>query len=148
METMLRSWRLWILVILAVIVGVFALDYMIASARLNGITVTTTLETPNVIADGQHTATFVVQFTENGEPRANDLVQLWLVKGSGQLVPQWAFLDDQGKARISFTPVPYNRYDPQDHVQINFKDTTIGRLIEVGKESSVSIPLIVPDGKK
>jgi hypothetical protein len=141
---MLRSWRFWILLVLAVIVGVFAFDWMLASARLNNITVDVKLETPSVIADGNHTATFVVQFIENGKPRAKDLVQLWLVKGSGQLVPQWAFLDEQGMARISFTPVPYNRYDPQDSVLINFKDTSVGRLIEVGKEGNVTIPLVVP----
>jgi hypothetical protein len=145
---MVKSWRLWFLMVLVVIMGVFALDWMISSARLGNMAVTATLETPNVIADGKHTATFVVQFTENGKPRAKDLVQLWLIKGSGQLVPQWAFLDDQGMARISFTPVPYNKYDPQDRVLINFKDTSVGRLIEVGKEGSVSIPLILPDGKK
>jgi hypothetical protein len=141
---MLKSWRFLIIVVLGVLVVVLTIDWAMASARLPGVIIETTLETPEVIADGKHTATFVVRVTENGQPRAQDLVQLWLVKGSGQLVPQWVFTDDQGTSRINFTPNPYNRYDPQDAVEIAIMDTSIGRLIEVGKRSSITIPLAKP----
>ena len=143
---MLRSWRFWILLSVVVIVAILTADWALASARLDRISLTTRLETPSVIADGKHAATFVVQVTESGQPRAGDLLQIWLVKGSGQLIPQWAFLDDQGTAQITFTPVPYNRYDPQEAAVIYISDTSIGRLIEVGKRGSISIPLVQPDG--
>lgn len=141
---MLKSWRLLIIIVLAVMVAILCVDWAIARARLPSVVIETTLETPSVIADGAHTATFVVRVTEDGQPRAGDLLQLWLVKGSGQLVPQWVFTDAQGTSRISFTPVPYNRYDPQDAVEIEIMDTNIGRLIEVGKRVRIEIPLVIP----
>jgi anti-sigma-K factor RskA len=141
---MLKSWRLLTIAVLAVVVAILTVDWAMARARLPGIVIETTLETSELIADGRHTATFVVRVTEDGQPRAGDLLQLWLVQGSGQLVPQWAFTDDQGTTRISFTPVPYNRYDPQDAVEIEIMDTNIGRLIEVGKHSQIQIPLVLP----
>ena len=144
---MLRSWRFWILLLVVVIVAILAADWALASARLDGITLTATLETPSVIADGKHAATFVVQVTENGQPRAGDLLQIWLVKGSGQLIPQWAFLDDQGTARVTFTPVPYNRYDPQEAALVYIMDTSIGRLIEVGKRGQYFHPAC-PTGRQ
>lgn len=141
---MLKSWRLVTVAVLAVVVAILTVDWAIARARLPGVVIETSLETPELIADGQHTATFVVRVSEDGKPRVGDLMQLWLVKGSGQLVPQWAFTDDQGTSRISFTPNPYNRYDPQDAVEIEIMDTNIGRLIEVGKRSRIEIPLVMP----
>jgi hypothetical protein len=144
---MLRNWRLLFMVVLGVVIAILAVDYAMASARLSGIVVETTLETPEVIADGKDSATFVVRITEDGQPRVGDLLQLWLIKGSGQLVPRWAFTDEQGMAEITFTPNPYNRYDPQDAVEIEIMDTSIGRLIEVGKRGRIAIPLVKPAGQ-
>lgn len=144
---MLRNWRLLTLLALAVVAAILAADWAMASARLPAIEIATELDTPAVIADGKHTAAFVVRVTENGAPRAGDLLQVWLTKGSGQLVPQWTFTDERGESRINFTPNPYNRYDPQDEVQITIMDTNIGRLIEVGKRESISIPLMIPEGQ-
>lgn len=141
---MLISWRLMIVAVLVVLIAILSVDWALATARLPGILIETTLETPEVIADGRHTATFVIRVTENGEPRVHDLLQMWLVKGSGQLVPQWVFTDEQGVSRISFTPNPYNRYDPQDEVEIAIMDTSIGQLIETGKRARMVIPLVIP----
>jgi len=144
---MLKNWRLLSVLVMAVVAAILAVDWALASGRLPDIEIATQLETPAVIADGRHTATFVVKVTEKGVPRANDLLQIWLTQGSGQLVPQWTFTDDRGEARVSFTPNPYNRYDPQDHVEISIMDTNIGRLIEVGKRDSVTIPLVIPESQ-
>jgi len=126
------------------VVAILTADWAIARARLPGIIIETELETPEVIADGKDSATFIVRVTENGQPRTHDLLQLWLVKGSGQLIPQWAFTDENGESKITFTPNPYNRYDPQDTVEIAIMDTNIGRLIEVGKRTRIAIPLVIP----
>jgi uncharacterized protein (DUF58 family) len=144
---MLRNWRLLTILVLALVAAILAADWAMASARLPDIEIATELDAPAVIADGRHTATFVVRVTEQGVPRAGDLLQIWLTKGSGQLVPQWTFTDERGESRISFTPNPYNRYDPQDQVEITIMDTNIGRLIEVGKRDSIAIPLIIPEGQ-
>jgi hypothetical protein len=141
---MLKNWRFATLIFLAIVVAILTADWALARARLPGISIETVLETPEVIADGNDTATFVVRVTENGQPRADDLLQIWLVKGTGQLIPKWAFTDEQGEARVAFTPAPYNRYDPQDVVEIAIMDTNIGRLIEVGKNTSIEIPLVIP----
>lgn len=142
---MLKNWRFVIILVLAIVVAILTVDWAVAKARLPDIVVDITLETPAVIADGVDVATFMVRVTENGRPRADDLLQIWIVKGTGQLIPKWAFTDEKGEAIVTFTPAPYNRYDPQDAVQIAIMDTSIGRLIEVGKNASIEIPLVIPE---
>ncbi len=141
---MLKNWRFATLIFLAIVVAILTVDWAFAQARLPGITIETELETPEVIADGNDTAKFVVRVSENGQPRDHDLLQIWLVKGTGQLIPKWVFTDDQGEATVTFTPAPYNRYDPQDVVEIAIMDTNVGRLIEVGKNTTIEIPLVIP----
>ena len=144
---MLKNWRFVIILVLGVVVAILSADWAMAKARLPGIDIEVTLETPEVIADGKDTATFTVRVTEDGQPRSGDLLQLWLVKGSGQLIPRWVFTDEQGESHFTFTSNPYNRYDPQDVVEIAIMDTSIGRLIEVGKRSSIEIPLVIPQSE-
>jgi len=141
---MLKNWRFATLIFAAIVVAILTVDWALAQARLTGITIETELETPEVIADGNDTARFIVRVTENGQPRDHDLLQIWIVKGTGQLIPKWVFTDDQGEATVTFTPAPFNRYDPQDVVEIAIMDTNIGRLIEVGKNTSIEIPLVIP----
>ena len=144
---MLRNWRLLFIIMLAVVVVIMGVDYALANARLPGIVIETKLDKPEVIADGKDMMTFSVRVTEDGQPREGDLLQLWVVKGSGQLIPRWLFTDAEGMGQLVFTPTPYNRYDPQDAVEIEIMDTSIGRLIEVGKRVRVQIPLVKPDGQ-
>ena len=98
-----------------------------------------------MVANGKDKSTLTIRFTENGQPRANDLVQLWLTKGGGLLTPNWVYTNDDGLITVTYTPNPYSRYDPQDGAEIAILDTGIGRLIEVGKQSSVRIGLLKPD---
>lgn len=142
---MLRNWRFLIILVLAIVIAILTVDWAIAKARLPDIAIDITLETPEVVADGVDIATFVVRVTENDQPRTGDLLQIWLVKGTGQLIPKWAFTDEMGESMVTFTPAPYNRYDPQDVVEIAIMDTSIGRLIEVGKNASIEIPLVIPE---
>lgn len=144
---MLRNWRLLTVLVLAILAAILAVDWAMANARLPEMEIAAELDTPAVIADGRHTATFVVRVTEKGAPRAGDLLQIWLTKGSGQLVPQWTFTDERGESRVTFTPNPYNRYDPQDQAEITIMDTNVGRLIEVGKRTSIAIPLLTPEAQ-
>jgi len=142
---MLKNWRVVTILIVAILVAILMADWAVAKAHLPDVTIDTTLETPEVVANGVDVATFVIRVTDNGQPRAGDLLQIWLVKGTGQLIPKWAFTDENGESVVTFTPAPYNRYDPQDVVEIAIMDTSIGRLIEVGKNASIEIPLVIPE---
>ena len=137
--------RTWILGILALLILVFGGDWLIARSRLDNIAIAIQADPDNVVANGKDGSTVTIRITEGGQPRAHDLVQLWLNKGGGLLSPNWVYTDDDGMITVSYTPNPYSRYDPQDGAEIAILDTSIGRLIEVGKQSSVRIRLVKPD---
>lgn len=69
------------------------------------------------------------------------LFSFWLRKGGGLLTPNWVYTDENGMFIVTYTPNPYSRYDPQDGAEIAVLDTSIGRLVEVGKQSAVIIGL-------
>ena len=142
----LKSGRfIWVLGIVAVFVLIFGVDWLIAQSRLGGIAIDIVADPTEVVANGRDRSTVTIRITENGQPRADDLVQLWLSKGGGLLTPNWVYTDENGGITVTYTPNPYSRYDPQDGAQIVVLDTSIGRLIEVGKQSAVTIGLVKPE---
>jgi hypothetical protein len=141
----LKSRRTWLLGIVALVIVVFGADWMLARSRLDNIAVAMSANPERVVANGTDKTTITVRFTEDGQPRVGDLIQLWLVKGSGQLSPTWVYTDAAGVVVVTYTPNPYSRYEPQDGAEIAVLDTSIGRLIEVGKQSSIVVPLDKPE---
>jgi hypothetical protein len=137
--------RIWIFVPVVLAVLVFGTDWLLARNRLDGIDIVMRAEPENVVANGKDKSTLTIRFTENGQPRANDLIQLWLAKGGGLLIPNWVYTDSDGTITVTYTPNPYSRYDPQDGAEIVVLDTSIGRLIEVGKQSSIRVGLVKPE---
>jgi hypothetical protein len=127
------------------ILAVYGGDWALAQARLDDIRIETALEPPAVVADGQSSIVLTVRVTERGEPRANDLVQSWLAVGSGLLIPEWVYTDENGVAKITYSPNPLTVYDVQDKAEIHVRDVSIGRLIEVGKDIVVEVPLLPPE---
>ncbi len=142
----LKSKRLtWSLAVLALFLLIFGVDWLIAQSRLSGINIEILAEPAAVVANGKDSTNLTVRITENGQPRVNDLVQLWLRKGGGLLTPNWVYTDENGMFIVTYTPNPYSRYDPQDGAEIAVLDTSIGRLVEVGKQSAVIIGLLRPE---
>lgn len=137
--------RFWILVPLVLVVLVFGADWVLAKSRLDSIDIAVQVNPESVVANGKDKSTLTIRFTENGQPRADDLIQLWLSKGGGLLTPNWVYTDSDGTITVTYTPNPYSRYDPQDGAEIAILDTSIGRLIEVGKQSSVRVGLLKPE---
>ena len=138
-------WRLWMLGLLAVVAAIFGVDWMRSTAQLDDILIETWVDPPSVVADGLSSTSITVRVTERGQPREHDLLQIWLGTGAGRLVPNWVFTDEKGMAVIEFTPNRYNPYDPQDELEIHIRDTSIGRLIEVGKQAMLYVPLGKPE---
>jgi hypothetical protein len=129
---------------MALIVAVLGADYALATAQLDDVVIETSLDPPRVAADGRNSVVITVRITQNGRPRANDLVQAWIGSGSGLLIPNWVITDEHGTARITYTPNPYSPYDPQEAAEIRMMDTSIGRLVEVSKRHTVRVPLLEP----
>lgn len=142
---MLGKRPMWVLGILAVLLVPFGIDWTLATARLDAVMIETSLDPLSVIADGKHGITVTVRVTEKGRPRGGDLLQSWVQTGSGLLIPEWTYTDDEGVAEITFAPSPLTQYDLQDRAEITVRDLGIGRLIEVGKEILVKIPLVAPE---
>lgn len=140
-----KSRRVWLLGIVGLVVLVFGTDWVLARSRLDSIQIEIHAEPERVVANGTDKATITIRITEDGQPRVGDLMQLWLQEGSGQLSPMWVYTDADGVIVVTYTPNPYSRYSPQDGAEIAVMDTSIGRLIEVGKRSSVVIPLDKPE---
>jgi hypothetical protein len=141
----LKSRRTWALGVIAVVLLVFGTDWVLARSRLDNIHIEIHADPERVVANGTDRSTITFRFTEDGQPRVGDLIQLWLVKGSGQLSPTWVYTDADGVVTVTYTPNPYSRYEPQDGAEIAVLDTSIGRLIEVGKQSGIVIPLDKPE---
>jgi hypothetical protein len=137
--------HLWILAVVLVIMAIYGTDWVLAIARLDGILIETTLDPPTVVADGKSSITLTVRVTEQGQPRAHDLLQSWLDTGSGLLIPDWTYTDENGVAQITYSPNPLTQYDVQDKAEIHVRDISIGRLIEVGKDIVVEVPLVEPE---
>jgi hypothetical protein len=129
----------------ALILVIFGADWVLARSRLDSIQIDMHANPERVVANGTDRTTITIRITEDGQPRVHDLIQLWLFKGSGQLSPTWVYTDDDGMIVVTYTPNPYSRYEPQDGAEIAVLDTSIGRLIEVGKQSSIVVPLDKPE---
>ena len=140
----MKSWQLWVLGIVALAVLILGIDYSVAKAKLGGIEITTSVDPPQVVADGRNQVQITLHVTEDGKPRAEDLIQSWLGTGGGLLIPSWVVTDENGMAQITYTPNPYSPYDPQDFVEIVLSDTSIGLIVEVNKQEVVQIPLMEP----
>lgn len=140
----MAKWRLYILGIVALLLVIGGADWMLANARLDDVVIDTQLDPPEVVADGQSTITISMRVTENGKPHAQALLQLWIDSGSGFLVPTWVITDDDGVAQSTFTPNVASPYDPHDEARIYVMDTSVGRIVEVGKRQLVHVPLVMP----
>jgi hypothetical protein len=135
------------LIVVFVLLVPFGIDWVTASSRLSHIDSSVTLNPPAVVADGKSTIVVTVRFSEDGKPRANDVLQIWLDVGGGVL-PQWVITNQDGVATIKFSPNPLTQYDVQDHAEMHIMNTSIGRLIEVNKDIVVRIPLTKPTDEK
>ena len=140
----MKNIRLWILAGLLLISTVLFVDWFRAESNLKNINISVSADPSTIIADGKNQSILTVHVTENGRPRVNDLMQSYLSSGSGLLIPQWAFTDQNGIARITYTPTPFSPYDPTNGVVIVVLDTNIGRIIEVDKEQIVEVKLQAP----
>ena len=140
----MKSWQLWVSGIVVLGLLVVGIDYKMATAKLDGIEIATTVDPPQVVADGRNQVLITLHVTEDGEPRADDLIQSWLGVGGGLLIPNWVVTDENGMAQITYTPNPYSPYDPQEFVEINVSDTSIGQIVEVDKREVVQVSLLDP----
>lgn len=138
--------RLWFLRcgITLLLLAPFFIDWTAARARLPQIGIDSSLNRPSVVADGKNSIVITLRVTEGNKPRANDLLQSWIEVGGGLLKPQWAYTDEDGVAKITFSPNPATPYDSQGKATIRVANVSVGRLIEVRKLVAVDIPLELP----
>jgi hypothetical protein len=129
----------------AVVAAILAVDWMAATVHLNDILIETSVDPPSVVADGISRTRITVRVTENGQPRAHDLLQIFLAAGAGRVLPGWTYTDKEGMAMIEFTPNQYSEYDPQSGAELEIVDISIGRLIEMGKRKVINIPMLKPE---
>jgi hypothetical protein len=138
------GFRSWLLTVLAIIAVILAGDWIISTAHLNQIEVEATADPPILVSDGLQKTSITIRITENGKPRVGDLVNIFLITGSGRILPGWAYTDSEGMIVTEFTPNVYTPYDPVEGAEINILDISIGQLVEVGKSKVINIPLIKP----
>lgn len=138
------GFRTWLLTIFALIVLILAGDWIISSAKLQHIEVEATVDPTSVVADGISKSVITIRVTEDGKPRVGDLVNIFMITGSGRILPGWAYTDDNGMIVTEFTPNVYSPYDPVDGAEVQIQDISIGRLVEVGKSKVINIPMLKP----
>ena len=103
--------RLVALAVVGLFLAAIGGDWVQAQARLPNISITGQLDQPKVIADGKSSILLNVRVTENGQPRANALLQAWLESGGGLLIPEWIYTDEDGRAEYTYTPNAAGPYD-------------------------------------
>ena len=138
-------WRLIIAGSLAALLVVAGSDWALSKARLDDVVIESWLDPPRVVADGKNATVITLRVTEHGQPRAGDLVQLWIDTGSSLVIPDWVITDAEGMAQTVYTPNPASVYDPHDEAKIYAMDINVGRLVEVGKRHLVVVPLATPE---
>jgi hypothetical protein len=138
------GFRGWLMIFLALIVAILGVDVIKSSAQLSSIQVETTVNPPNIVADGTSKAIITIRVTQNGIPRAGDMMQMFLTTGAGRILPAWARTDENGVVTTEFTPNTYSPYDPVEGAVLQISDTSIGQLVEVRKDHSITIPLGKP----
>ena len=90
--------------IIGLLLAAIVVDYVQAQARLPNISIVGQFDQPKVIADGKSSIILTVRVTENGNPRADVLLQAWLESGGGLLIPEWTYTDADGRAEYTYTP--------------------------------------------
>jgi hypothetical protein len=130
--------------IVLVIILALAGDWGLSTVQSAQVHIDLSLSPPRVLADGKHKTILTIQITESGQPRVHDLLQIWLASGGGVLLPQWAYTDRTGKARVVYQPNPASPYDLQTDTTLTVEDTSLGRLVEVTKQGHVHVALIAP----
>ena len=136
--------RLVFLGVLVLLAGILTGDWLVSKARLNDIAIEGYLDPPVVVADGRQSTVLTLRITQDGQPRVGDLVQSFLETGSGLLIPEWAYTDEQGSIAITYSPNPLTAYDLEQKTVIQVSDISIGHLVEVGKDWSVEVGLEAP----
>ena len=136
--------RLLVFAVVGLLVAAVAVDYVQAQARLPNITISGQFDQPKVIADGKSSIILTVRVTENGQPRADALLQAWLDSGGGLLIPEWNYTDEEGYAEYTYTPNAAGPYDLQEDTIAHVIDINVGRLFEVDKHYRIQIPIEAP----
>ncbi|MHB1296174.1 MAG: Ig-like domain-containing protein [Anaerolineae bacterium] len=129
---------------LVLVSGILARDWLASKARLDDISIEGYLDPPVVVADGKQSSVLTVQILQDGEPRVGDLVQSFLESGSGLLIPEWAYTDENGRVSLTYSPNPLTPYDLAQKTIIRVTDMSIGQLVEVGKDWSIEVGLEAP----
>ncbi len=128
----------------ALLLAAIGIDWAQARARLPNISIEGQLDQPKVVADGKSSIVLTVRVAENGQPRANVLLQAWLESGGGLLIPEWTYTDAEGQAEYTYTPNAAGPYDLQEPTIVHVIDINVGRLFEVDKHYRIEVPVEAP----
>jgi hypothetical protein len=136
--------RTILLVVVLVAAAILTGDWLVSRARLDEVTIDGYLNPPTVVADGKHSTVLTIQILEHGQPLVGELVQSFLESGSGLLIPEWAYTDENGRVFLTYSPNPLTPYDLAQQTVIRVTDVSIGRLVEVGKDWAIEVGLEAP----
>ena len=144
LQGLVRNWRRLIVpgFILAVILT-FTIDVILSQLKLKNIEVTITAA-DEIVANGSNKYPIKMSVREKGKVRSGDMVQAFLVRGGGKLLPSYLFLDEEGQGETWYTPTKFSPYSPKS-AEIAVEIITIGKLIEVKKKTRVVMKLLEED---
>ncbi len=137
---------IWGAVALLVIVlgGGWAIDF----ATAGGVSLQARISPSVLPADGFSSGRFVVRATNaDGSPRAGDTIEV-LRQGTGAFDRTRALTDAGGVALFLYTTSRSNKYQPAQPVPVIVTDTSLGRLIEIDKNVTISINVVDPSKLK
>ena len=71
---MASRWIRWFRGLLVLVVVVLVADWGYSTVRLHGVRMDVALNPPRVLADGKHKTVLTIRVSEDGHPRAHDLL--------------------------------------------------------------------------
>ncbi len=139
----LAPWRNAALAVCLAVLLLCVGDWFATMHSLSSVDLGVTVKPPAIPADGTSKSHIVVRVTEGGKPRSSDYVEA-VSLDSGYLVPLLALTNRMGEATFTYTSLPASPYDTATDARIQFTDTSLGRIIEVDKSTTVRVHLLHP----
>ena len=122
---------------------IFGAGWAQAMRALPSVQITAVVQPRTTVADGQHTVHLAVRVTQDGHPRAGDIVDAIGLDG-GNMIPPEGGTDRQGRVTFAYIVPTSNAYQTVTVAHVEIRDISIGALVEVDKVIRIGIPLKQP----
>jgi hypothetical protein len=141
--------RLIVFGLIVLVLVIYGGSWLVDDVTASSVRLQATIAPRILPADGQSTGLFTVRVTNpDGTPRVGDTVEVLDESSAGVFDRTRALTDQHGDATYHFTTSKSNVYQPAGPVPVLVTDTSLGHLVEVDKNLTVTISTVDPATQK